>query len=560
MKQMKNLSLATVAVVLVSFGLYWTQATPSSGPESELKLIAGMGTLSGMADAPTPFTAGMVYAKNVDKNILYMVYTRAGRYRAVNLFPGEYEVTVKKNGFAADVQKVTVKAGENAVLNFALREAAPHAVPQSGFAGSPRAWEWDRDQVELVPYASLYPEGGDYELLKENCLRCHGLNFFPSYPSSAARWNAGIDLMLNPGAPRGAMIPPGRLNRQDRERIAGYLASNFGPDAPKRALRLDVEVPLDEEALARAMYVEYGIPQDGRAGDTHFDSSGNVWFSDLPNRISRLDPRTGTFARDHVIPEGLTARPHDLEVDRQDHVWWVDNVEAGHLGRFDPETGGMTGYAIGGHAHSHTLDSEQNVWFTLPWDHQIGKWDRKTQQVRLWKPPTPHSNPMGIVVDRNDKVWFAGFESCQVVGFDPVTEKFAEYPALTQPCTAPSLTVDSKGMVWYSVPSQGKLGALDPDSGERVEYQMPAPFSAPRALSSDPMDNIWISDGGHGGSLVRFDPRTRSFTYYPTPERAQHMRNIQIAREGTIWYGVQGRAVGVLYPDVARMTTLAAHR
>lgn len=167
---------------------------------------------------------------------------------------------------------------------------------------------------------------------------------------------------------------------------------------------------------------------------------------------------------------------------------------------------------------------------------------------------------MGIVVDRNDNVWFAGFESCQVVGFDPVTEKFAEYPALTQPCTAPSLTGDSKGTVWYSVPSQGKLGALDPDSGERVEYQMPAPFSAPRALSSDPMDNIWVSDGGHGGSLVRFDPRTRSFTYYPTPERAQHMRNIQVAREGTIWYGVQGRAVGVLYPDVARMTTLAGHR
>jgi streptogramin lyase len=90
---------------------------------------------------------------------------------------------------------------------------------------------------------------------------------------------------------------------------------------------------------------------------------------------------------------------------------------------------------------------------------------------------------------------------------------------------------------------------------------MPAPFSAPRAVFADPEDNIWASDGGNGGALVRFDPRAKKFTYYPTPAIEQHMRNIQITREGAIWYGVQGNSgVGVLYPDVDRITTLGAFR
>jgi streptogramin lyase len=555
---MRRTFLLTLAVAGACVGLYCAQGSGSAPPEGELNVISGLGTLSGVVEAPRPFSAGMVYARHVSKNVLYVVYTRGGRYQAPHLFPGEYEVTVRKNGFTSDMQRVTVKASENAVLNVALREVDPEPLQQSGFAGSPRAWSWDRNKVELVSHTALYPAGDDYERLKGQCLRCHGLNFFPSNPSNAARWERAIDRMTDPKVD-GGMIPPGALTPQDRERIVAYLARNFGPDKPRRALRLDSEMPLDEAALARAMYVEYGIPENGRAGDTHFDSTGNVWFSDLPNRISRLDPRTGVFTRQSVIPKGLTEGPHDLEVDRQDNVWWIDNVDDGHLGKLDPKTGNMVGYAVNGHGHSHTLDSQNNVWFTLPWDHQIGKWDRQTERVKLWKPPTPHSNPMGILVDRNGMVWFAGFESCQVVGFDPRTETFTEYPALARPCTSPSLAVDSRGTVWYSVPSRSKLGALNAGSGERVEYDMPASFSAPRSVVADPQDNIWVSDGGHGGAMVRFNPRTKAFTYFPTPEKAQQNRNIQVTREGAIWYGVQGNAVGVLYPDVARMTTLAAH-
>src|SRR5581483_5487127 len=66
--------------------------------------IQGTGALSGKVDASKDFKGAQVYARNVDKNVVYMVYTTAGRYKAIGLLPGNYEVTVKKSGFASDMK------------------------------------------------------------------------------------------------------------------------------------------------------------------------------------------------------------------------------------------------------------------------------------------------------------------------------------------------------------------------------------------------------------------------------------------------------------------------
>src|SRR3984893_19033176 len=68
--------------------------------------IAGTGTLSGTVKAPAEFKAAKVYAKNLDKNVVYMVFTEDGKYQVVDLFPGNYEVSVTKKGVSGGgVQK-----------------------------------------------------------------------------------------------------------------------------------------------------------------------------------------------------------------------------------------------------------------------------------------------------------------------------------------------------------------------------------------------------------------------------------------------------------------------
>ena len=76
--------------------------------------VPGTGKLSGTVTASQAFTAAQVYIRNVDLGIVYMVYTNQGRYRAVALFPGNYEVSVSTKHLESDTQTVTITAGEPA--------------------------------------------------------------------------------------------------------------------------------------------------------------------------------------------------------------------------------------------------------------------------------------------------------------------------------------------------------------------------------------------------------------------------------------------------------------
>src|SRR5216117_2372305 len=73
--------------------------------------LSAMGNLSGTVTSPRPFKAAQVYIRNVDKRIMYMVYTNRGQFRSVALFPGNYEIRVTAKGLQSDVQKLVVKTG-----------------------------------------------------------------------------------------------------------------------------------------------------------------------------------------------------------------------------------------------------------------------------------------------------------------------------------------------------------------------------------------------------------------------------------------------------------------
>jgi virginiamycin B lyase len=569
---MRNRSARSVAVVLLMLALVsglGTRAVQSAGAV-DASSIPGSAILSGVVDAPKPFKAAQVRLMNVDRNVLFMVYTRGGRYLAPNLFPGRYEVTVRAQGLAADPKTLALAAGQKATLDVSLHEQAAEPVRQGEFGFTTgRA-----TGVALVSYDELYPRGPGREVLEKTCMYCHGRNFFPTKQYDRVAWNAFIDVMTGTRSPRGAMIPAGTLSQANREAILDYLAKHFGPGSPRRGLRADAEFPLDEETLGKAMYVEYYLPLDPkldasntqrRTQQPHFDPDGNVWYTDrsVPNRIGRLDPRTGEI-KDFVLPDPK-ADPHGLTVDRDGHVWWAETVGF-HLGRLDPKTGAMTRYPMDstgqsqGRGHSPVVDAQQNIWFTVIGGDMIGRWDRQSGTSRVWKVPTAGAAPYGIDLDRAGNVWFAEFRRGKIAKFDPATEKFTEYPALTQPSTIRRLGIDGKGTVWYGVFSGGKLGKLDPSTGTMVEYDIPMAFSEPYDVWADREDTIWISDGGQGGALIRFDPRTEKFTYYPTPQITDQPK-LAITRDGAVWYTPRSSsraAVGVLYPDVARVRTLAA--
>jgi virginiamycin B lyase len=570
---MRKPPMLFVAAILIVLGLIWLGVAELARPAvaADPSSLDGLASLSGAVQAPKPFKAAQVHIMNVDKQVLFMVYTSGGRYRAPNLFPGKYEVTVRKAGFGTDTQTITLAAGAKATLDFSLREQAGPGVRQGEFGFTSGAGT----DVKLLSYDELYPRESGRVLLEKNCMYCHGKNFFPSKQYHETQWNAFIDLMTGATASeRGAMVPPGALSQPDRATLLAYLSRQFGPGSLPRGLRVDTEFPVDEAALGKAMYVEYYLPLDPkldagnkqrRTQQPHFDQQGNVWYTDrsIPNRIGRVDPRTGQF-KDWVMPDPK-ADPHGLTVDARGHVWFAETAGF-HLGELDPATGSIMRYPMDstgrskGRGHSPAVDSKQNVWFTVIQGDMIGKWDRQTGKSIVWKVPTQGAAPYGIALDKDDNVWFAEFRRCKIGKFDPRTERFTEYVVPSQPCTIRRLGVDSQSMVWYGDFSNGKLGKIDPTTGKIVQYDIPMPFSEPYDVWADREDAIWISDGGQGGALIRFDQRTKKFTYYPTPQITDQPK-LAITREGAIWYTPRSSlraAVGVLYPNVEKITTLAA--
>jgi virginiamycin B lyase len=563
--------------MVICAGVAWLGAAMFSAAQpSKTDTIAGTGRVSGKVEAPGPFQAAQVHLMNVDKNVLFMVYTNGGRYEAVNLFPGKYDVSVVKRGFTADKQTVSLKADEALTLDFVLRQGTAAAQPPGG-SGGPMGGGGNAPP-QLVEYDELYPPDPARPLLEKTCIYCHGRNFIPGRTWTAESASAAIDMMsvADEKTIRAVMIPPGTLSDADRKSIVAYLAKHYPPGSPRRALKVDAEFPLDEQALARAMYIEYYLPLDPkldakntqrRGQDPYFDKDGNVWYTDrsVPNRVGRLDPRTGAF-KDYPLPDP-EADPHGLVVDAEGQVFWAE-TRGYHLGRLDPDTGEMVRYPMDssgkyqGRGHTPVVDSQQNIWYTVIAGDMLGKWDRKTAKTKVWKVPTAGASPYGIVLDKDEKnVWIAEFRGCKVARFEIATETFTEYPALTQPCLIRRLSLDLQGNVWYAVFSGGQIGKLDPKTGKIVEYKVPMPFSEPYDIWPDPFGYMWFSDGGQGGAAIRFDPKTEKFTYFPTPQRTDQPK-MEITREGAIWYNPRSSrkaAVGVLYPDVSKMTTFAAY-
>jgi virginiamycin B lyase len=541
--------------------------------------IPGTGAVTGTVTATKPFTAAQVYLRNAEKGVTFMVYTAGGNYQAINLYPGVYDVHVARRGFASDPQKITVPAGATAKVDFALKDADPTPKPgingPSTVVGYPgRATITDKDVEFYTDYDKVYPPGPGRKVLERVCMSCHGVNFYALKTLDHAAWDAAVNMMSKRMDGADVSVAPGKMSPKDRQLLLDYLATNMGPNAKKRALAITEDMPLDEAALGKAMYIEYEMPKVGENGrpigqNPYFDHDGNVWTTDRgrPNAILKLDPRTVKWEHYPLPEQGI---PHGITVDSKGIVWWGETVGS-KFGRLDPKTGKMDRYPIDAtglfktRGHDPIVDRDDNIWLTVIRGNRLAKYDAKTGKISLYEPQSVGSYPYGLDKDEQGNIWISQFTQCRMAKFDPKEEVFTEYPALTayeeDPfCLIRRGSVDKNGMVWYGVFSNGKIGKLDPATGKMVEYKMPVKFAEPYDIWPDMDNNMWIADGAMGGAIIKFDPKSEKFTFYPAVQRGD-LPKIEITREGAIWYNPRSAlkgAVGVLYPDMSKMTSYEA--
>lgn len=552
--------------------------------------LPGMGQLAGRVSTAKPVGVLTVYAFNTDKHIGYMVYVVKGKYRATNLFPGHYDVTLRgtvgQRDWSLPQQTVhlDIVAGKHGVANFkvSVTKLAPTYVGGMAYRDLPPPYP----SAKIVPFNVAYPPGRGRDIIERTCFGCHTVEFYPYNvvrryaggrpPFDKEGWAGVLDLMTKqpcfniPG--NASCFDPKLLSPSDREILIDYLATNFGANSVPRVVEQEHDPKLDERALAKAEFVEYRLlNKPGQTRFVHtpdFDGHGNVWIMDVNTpALIKVDPQTGEIT-DH---QGL-GRSETLTVDTDGTVWY------GGLSHYDPRTnlrdqylfdaGGGQGKPIG--ISTVIIDSQGNIWLSLLGRGGIGEFVRKENTIRWWRVPVLRSHAYGITLDHNDKVWTADYHDSGITSFDPKTGAFRHY-LLTGDNTPTNIRrpgVDSKNFVWASTwGSRALMNAalyrVDPESGEVTEHKLGIPYANPYDVEADSEDNMWVATDNY---LVKFDQKTNKFTRYPVPERTD-IPKLAVTRDGAIWFGPRnagefggyGASASVLYPDKDKIKTFAAY-
>src|SRR2546425_1930066 len=186
-KTARRVLLPVIVVVLAVGYLAVGQGGLASAPVTtgQAPAVRGMESMSGTVTSAKPFKAAQVYIRNVDMRIMYMVFTNAGQFRAVSLFPGNYEISATVKGFKSDVQKLAVKAGDSPKITVSLQEVATSNQGDANPLQNVETLASMQVKVSFDTYDNIYPLGPGRDVAERTCIICHGENFIPSQPGGA---------------------------------------------------------------------------------------------------------------------------------------------------------------------------------------------------------------------------------------------------------------------------------------------------------------------------------------------------------------------------------------
>ena len=216
--------------------------------------------------------------------------------------------------------------------------------------------------------------------------------------------------------------------------------------------------------------------------------------------------------------------PHDVIVD-ENHVWYTDHYSY-VLGRLDRKTGeavelpyplppggGREQISLeqlragnpGGGSHDLLFDSQGNV--VIGMDAATVRYDPKANKFVHW---TSGNNMFGI--DAEDRVWHTD-DGGPLFEIDTRAGTITKHEIPTNDGVY-DMDTDAKGRTLINIWRNAKIGVFDPKTKTYSEYPTPSPESGPRRGEIDDQGRLWVSLY-YAGRIARFDPETGEVKEYP---------------------------------------------
>lgn len=296
---------------------------------------------------------------------------------------------------------------------------------------------------------------------------------------------------------------------------------------------------------------EWDLPTpNSRPHDPAVAPDGSLWYTaQRVNRLGRLDLRTGKI-KEYPL-KTPDSGPHGLTPDRQGNIWYTGNYKA-LIGKLNPNSGEVTEYPMpdpeAGDPHTPVFDPQGTLWFTVQEGNFVGKLDPASGRITLKKVPTANARPYGMVVDAPGVPFFCEFGSNKLASINPKTMEIKEH-SLPEGARPRRLAAASDGTIYYSDFARGYLGHFDPRSGKVEEWPSPGGAHAqPYGITITPDGMVWYSESGvRPNTIVRFDPKTKSFQRQPIPSGGGVVRNMAATADGKVFIACSGvNKVGVV--------------
>jgi streptogramin lyase/mono/diheme cytochrome c family protein len=327
---------------------------------------------------------------------------------------------------------------------------------------------------------------------------------------------------------------------------------------------------------------DYGVTKDTRIDEFVLPTFGwtreiavvpgskKIWIAETDkDRLGALDPTDGSV-KWYVIPGEVRQGPHTMNSDAKGNVW-LALEESFNIGRFDtkteqwrlypPPAGTVFGvthdFAYNSERHVET-DSKGRIYVTDMGMNELWALNVETGKIEKYRQPLPvgesnfHSLLYGTAIDaKRNRVWWA-----QLYGNVGAFDTEANLPERIIPFKRGEgprrLALQDDGTLWIPLYGAGQVVRINPDTGEETgRFTLPDRGAGPYGVTYDKRRNaIWAATS-NSDRIYRLDIATQKWRQYPTPRKETYIRVIEIdPATGDLWTTYSSLPVGRRDPKV----------